>query len=201
MRKDALEKAKDRLASAKARLKDLESSKDYGNARRHWYDFLLSSNAVFSIIEQGAKGSSKSETWFGNKKHERKTDPLLSYLHHARNADEHNVPSVTELDRQKMVLVEDGKPIASIEEMVGNTGKFRSLSDQSSPNLQKVNEIRIYPDRAKLIRVGDRGIDYDPPLEHLGSAFDDTGPIAVAGLMIKYIEQMLDEAEALKLEC
>lgn len=101
VRKGAVEKAMDRLASAKARLRELGSSKDYDSARRYWYEFLLASNAVFSILEQGAKGSNKSGPWFGNRKNERKTDPLLRYLLHARNADEHDVPSVTELDRQK----------------------------------------------------------------------------------------------------
>lgn len=197
MQREAIEKAKDRLASASSRLKDIEFSKDYVSARRQWYDFLLCINAVFSILEQGAKGSNKSETWFGKKKRDRKEDPLLSYLHHARNADEHNIPSVTELDRQKMVLVEDGRPIAAIEEMVCDKGKFRSLSGQPTPDLKKVNEIRIYPDRAKLIRVTDRGVTYDPPSEHLGSPLNDNGPILVAGLMVKYIELMIDEAEAL----
>lgn len=194
MRKAAIEKAKDRLESAKARLKDLETSKDYASARRHWYDFLFSSNAVFSILEQGAKGFDKSENWLGKKRHERKNDPLLSYLHHARNADEHGIPSVTELDRQKIVFVENGKPIAALEGIVGNTGRFQSLSDDKSPNFSKVTELRIYPDRAKLIEVSDRGVAYAPPSTHLGSAIDENGPIAVAGLMVRYIESMIDEA-------
>jgi hypothetical protein len=197
MRRAAVEKAKDRLTSAKARLKNLESSTDYGSARRHWYDFLISSNAVFSVLEQGSKSFGKSETWFGRKKGERKGDPLLCYLHHARNADEHNVPSVTEIDRQKIVFVEDGNPVASIENMTGNTGTFRPASDQQEVSLKKVNELRIYPERAKLIPVRDRGDDYDPPSEHLGSPISDSAPTEVAKLMVQYIEQIIDEAESL----
>jgi hypothetical protein len=158
MQKVAIDKANDRLASAKARLKDLKSSKDYDTARRQWYDFLLCTNAVFSVLEQGTKGFDKSRNWFGKKKHERKNDPLLCYLQHARNADEHNVPSVTELDRQKIVMVEDGKPVAEIRDVIGNKGTFFSLSDNASPNLTKINEMRIYPDRAKLIRVRARRV-------------------------------------------
>lgn len=196
MQSDAVEKAKDRLASAKARLKDLEVSKDYDSARRYWYDFLLSSNAVFSVLEQGAKGFGKSEAWLGKKRRERKIDPLLSYLHHARNADEHDVPSVVELDRQKMVFVADGKPTAALEDIVGNVGRFHYTSNEP-PDLTKVTEIRVYPDRAKLIRVKDRGVYYDPPTEHLGSPIEDNGPIAVAKLMVQYLEPMISDAEAL----
>jgi hypothetical protein len=65
---------------------------------------------------------------------------------------------VTELDRQKIVMVEDGKPIAEIRDVVENKATFHSLSANPSPNLTKINEMRIYPDRAKLIRVRDSGV-------------------------------------------
>ena len=196
MQRAAIEKATDRLASAKAHLKRLDASKKYDDERRHWYDFLLSSNGAFSSLEQGSKGFGKSEAWFAKKRQERRSDSLLCYLQHARNADEHGIRPVTELDCQKIVMVEDGKPVAAIENVVGNTGTFRVLSD-SEPNLQKINEMRIYPDRAKLIRVTDRGVAYDPPSEHLGLAIQDNGPIAVARLMVQYIEPMIAEAGSL----
>jgi hypothetical protein len=138
----------------------------------------------------------KSDNWFGKKKRERRDDPLLCYLHYARNADEHGVPSVTELDRQKIVFVEGDKPIAAIEEMVGNVGRFRHVADEP-PDLKNVTEMRVYPDRARLIPVKDRGKVYDQPNEHLGSAIEDNAPIFVAQLMVQYIEQMIAEAESL----
>lgn len=199
MQKAAIEKARDRLASAKARLKDLESAKDYDSSRRHWYDFLTPANSIFSILEQGAKGCDKSQNWFGKKKRERRTDPLLCYLHHARNADEHNFPSVTKRERPKIVMVEGDKPIAAIEEMAGNIGKFRHISDQP-PDMKNVTEMRVYPDRANLITVTDRNVQYDPPKEHFGTRVDDDGPIIVAQLMMQYLEGLVAEAEALVYE-
>ncbi len=80
--------------------------------------------------------------------------------------------------------------------MIGNTGTFSHASDQS-PDMTKVTGMRIYPNRAKLIRVKDRGVVYDPPTEHLGSTIDDVSPIVVAGLMLEYIAAMVHEAEAL----
>jgi hypothetical protein len=32
---------------------------------------------------------------YGRAKHERRNDPLLSYIHHARNADEHGIKDIT----------------------------------------------------------------------------------------------------------
>lgn len=196
MQTAAVEKAADRIVSAKAALQDLETSKSYDVARRSWYDFLLRSNAVFSILEQGAKGSNRSENWVGVRKHQRKSDPLLCYLQHARNADEHNVQSVTAVDRPKIVMVADGKPLAAVEEMIGNKGTYRQLSEQT-PDLSKVNELRLYPERAKLIPIVDRGVAYSPPVEHLGMPIENNGPIAVARLMFQYIEAMIAEAKSL----
>ncbi len=188
--KAAIEKAEDRLVTAKARCKDLESSKDYPATRRHWYDFLLSSNAVFSILEQGTKGIPKGKVWVDQQKRLRREDPLLRYLQHARNAEEHDVSSVTELNRKKMMLVENGTPVAAIEDIVGNTGKFRDVSG-STLDLTKINELRIYPDRATLVPVTDRGVVYVPPTKHLGGAIEDPGPITVAKLMVEHIESMI----------
>jgi hypothetical protein len=193
MHKEAIEKAKDRIESAKAHLKSLEASKDYKSSRRHWYDFLTASNNVFSVLQQGAKGSSKSDAWFAKRRQERRQDPLLCYMQHARNADEHNVPSVTALDRERMVFHEGDKAVASVDDMVGNKGIFHHPGDKP-PDLPKIDHIRIYPERAKLIRVRDRNVDYDPPTEHLGSTIPEVSPLTVARLMLNYVEAMTIEA-------
>lgn len=199
MNNGAVGKARERLASVRARLADLQSAKDYASTSRHWYEFLLAGNGVFNVLEQGVKGSNKSEAWFGKKKHERKIDPLLRYLHQARHVDEHGLGPVTEREGPKTVLVEDGKPIAAIENMVGNKGTFRSLGEQPI-DPKKVNELRIYWETAKLIPVFNRGVRYDPPTEHKGSKIDDPAPmtVAIAKLMVQYLEQLVAEAETLQ---
>jgi hypothetical protein len=194
----SIEKAKDRLASAKLRIKDLESAKSYEKSRQNWYEFLISSNAVFSILEQGSKGGGiVFQNWYIEKKKEQKTDPLLCYLHHARNADEHNIQSVTEIDLQKVVMVENGKPVAEMRRSVNKKGIFHPVKEFTSTQISRINEIRIYPDRARLISVVDRGVNYDPPEKHLGSPMDDNGPIAVANLMVQYLERLIAEAMSL----
>lgn len=176
----------------------MQSAKDYASTSRYWYEFPLASNDVFNVLDQGAKGSNKSESWLGKKKRERRVDPLLRYLHQARHVNEHGLGPVTEPQLPKAVLVEDGKQVAAIENMVGNKGTFRSLNDQPM-DLEKVNEFRIYRETAKLIPVLNRGVQYDPPTEHMGSKIDDPAPmtVAVAKLMVQYLESMVAEAETL----
>jgi hypothetical protein len=70
---------------------------------------LIPSNAVFSTLQQDAKGHHEAEAWFAEKAQQRKDHPLLRYLlQRARNADEHGVPSATALDRQKIDTIERG---------------------------------------------------------------------------------------------
>jgi len=53
--------------------------------------------------------SSKSKVWWGNKLHERRTDPLLRYLWHARNADEHTLQRINQLQSAHAKVVEPTK--------------------------------------------------------------------------------------------
>jgi hypothetical protein len=197
MHMGAIEKAKDRLAAAKSALQVLDGRPNYEASKRAWYDFLIASNAVFAVLEQGAKGS-KSQPWYGKKKHERESEPLLQYLHQARNADEHGIAPVTTLEKQKLVLVQDGKTVGAIENIVGNKGVFRVPEGQpDKPDLSKINEMRLYPARAKLISVTNRGVKYHPPTKFKGQDIPDNSPFEVGKLAMDFIESMLSEAEGL----
>ena len=91
MQRKAVTKARDRLRAAESAFEQMRATKigspDFEHA---WYAFLVAQNSFYGALEQGAK-SGRSKGWFDSKKHERKTDPLLNYLHHARNADEHSL--------------------------------------------------------------------------------------------------------------
>lgn len=199
MKVAAIEKAEDRLSTAKENLSALEKSIDYPSSRRAWYGFLLSSNAIFSIFQQGTKKSTNCRGWFAKKTNQRQTDPLLSYLHQARNAEEHGIQSVTALDRQTAVFMMDGEPVASIDDIAGGSGTFRHLS-KHPPDLSKVTELRIYPDRARLLSIKSRDVAFHPPSEHLGLRIEEATPIIVARLMIQYLESMIEEARQLEIE-
>jgi hypothetical protein len=92
MKLTAVEEAGIRLERARATIPTMERTdipiKDVESA---WWSFLLSANSVYTKLEQGSKDNGKSKAWFGRAKHVRKNDPLLSYLHHARNSDEHSL--------------------------------------------------------------------------------------------------------------
>ena len=46
-------------------------------------------------LNKAAKVSGKASAWYGRVKKLRKDDPLLSYMHHARNSEEHGIEDTT----------------------------------------------------------------------------------------------------------
>lgn len=95
MDKVAVAIASEHLARAAA-LRGVENAHTLTEIEAARSDFLVAANRVFSKLEQGAKTNGTSKGWFGRKKHDRRTDPALRYVHHARNADEHRLKKVTE---------------------------------------------------------------------------------------------------------
>ena len=55
--------------------------------------------------------------------------------------------------------------------------------------------VEVTPGHSRLLPVTDRGVTYSPPMEHLGAAIENDSPLAVAGLAIDYLVQLVGEAQ------
>src|SRR5262245_26190578 len=93
----AIQQAKDLLQATKAAVDQLKNAGDFAEFNRAWSAFLFSSNRIYGKLSAGSRLNAKSRQWLGRKKRERKQDPLLQYLHQARNSDEHGLEPVTEI--------------------------------------------------------------------------------------------------------
>lgn len=183
MRKNALVQAVGRLSKAYSAVNRMQLAKDYAALEEAWSDFLMAAGGVYSKLEQGAKGCGASEGWFGRKKHDRKTDELLSYLHHARNADEHGIEPTT--NHQQRVGI-------------GGNGYVRRLVMEGSKVIEFDADPGIHvvvEDFAALVPAHDRryGDSFNPPTQHLGQPIPDTSPIGVARLGLAYLEGLISE--------
>ncbi|MGL5003277.1 MAG: hypothetical protein ACRDAM_10100, partial [Casimicrobium sp.] len=102
-------------------------------------------------------------------------DPLLSYLRHARNADEHSIQKVATEGNVNLRALEV-KP-----------GTFRIQWDAF--------------DRP-LLPVKNRGVVYPPPREHLGQSIEDrlgkgvAEPVVLADLALHFYQNMLNRIVA-----
>lgn len=188
-----VEKAHRRLVRARRALVELRQARTWAEFEPAWSDFLLASNAVYSILEQAAKSSPKGSPWFGRYKKERKDDPLLSYMHHARNSDEHGVEPVAqdlpwmagpfpESGHLVSVTIDNGKPTGGI--FKGEGGQETNLT--------------FSPPRPNLVGVIDRryGDRFAPPSAHLGNAITQGDPYSAGAALVAYLDGMVTSARA-----
>jgi hypothetical protein len=136
-----------------------------------WREFLQKIERVWNKIQAAVcqyPGWRKIESEINRLRSE---DPLLSYLRHARNADEHSI--------QNVASDWDGRLRAS---QIGATSVRVEWDPWDRP----------------LLPVKNRGVLYQPPREHLGMDFTDrlkkgtAEPIVVADLALHFYKNLLD---------
>jgi hypothetical protein len=188
-----------RLDKAREALKRLEAAKTLDEADSAWLDLLLAGNGVYSKLEQGSKCNGKATAWFGRAKKSRKDDPLLSYMHHARNSDEHGIEDITKRvkagDAQITIREPfDPKKLEGVQLSIGTDifGNVRVTSSNES-----VVSTRMFPEPSlTLTAVKDPRFndEFNVPCQHLGVDIKDQSPSSIGKLFIDYISFLVDEA-------
>lgn len=189
MEKSAVDAARVSLGKAKSSVEAIRSAKQYPEFEAAWSDFLLAAGRIYSKLEQGAKNSGKSKAWFGRQKHARRTDTLLSYIHHARNADEHGIERVTQMQPGSIGIGSTGSTLIKRMVIDGNMVMADTVGDPL--------RVTVTPNSVRLVPVMDHGDRYEPPVSHLGSPINKPSPLAVAELAVSYLETLTDEAAKL----
>lgn len=181
MDRKAVEAARIEFDHARQNLDEMKASNTYPEVRRHWAAFLVSTGRVFTKLEQGAKSNSKSIAWFGRIKHRRRTDQLLSYVWHARNADEHGIEAVTELHPGSSKFV-DPTP----EEQAA----FKRQMEKEGKPYTVLGLMEVVFPHVRLVDVPTRDGQkiYSPPRPE---------PLNVGMLALAFVDNMIQEAESL----
>jgi len=184
MKPEAIAQATQRLGKACAALESFGRTNSPRDMASHWADFLIAVSGVYSKLEQGAKKDALSNPWFGRKKHERKNDPLMSYLHQARNSEEHGLHQVTS--------------VAGSEVKLGPGAKAAIYTDGHSFTVSNVEgEVTVPQDRIKLVPVYDdrSGKWFEVPRMHMGVPIDNVSPGVIGSLALSYLVDLLNEAK------
>lgn len=189
MRQEAVQQARrayDRAAQGLQRLRDAQNFEAFEEA---WSDFLQASSRVYDKLQAGTTRP-RSYAWFGAKLKERKQDPLLRYIHHARNVDQHGLTATTERKAGRFSLKGD----AHIHRLTSD-GRKVVLDYSPLPGNYRPPKIELAPAHVGLARVRDRGDWYEVPDAHLDQRLLEPRPIQVAELALNYLGRMLAEAE------
>lgn len=194
----ALHLAQSRLRIAQKAVADIAASGTFEEVADHWLVFLTAWKGVYTVLEQGSKVTPQARQWFGMKKAERRSTPLLQFLFHARNAAEHGLgETVLHHNFSQMFAVPEelqGKKIRMVTDPV--SGRF-TPEDLNGNRLSLVSEEMIFGSLAPV--YDDRGKKwYGAPSQHRGTPINGASPIAVATAGLYEIRLIVDEAAALQ---
>lgn len=194
MKRIGFEKARARLRDAFEAHEALKASNDWDSFESAWTRLLTALNSVYSILEQSSHGNSKSARWFVEAKRQRKADEVLSYLHHARNVNDHGITEVLKREPGGVGIGGPGQSIYIERLVVGPNGieEFRGRSLDGS-----AIQVTHYPESVVLIPVRDRGVEYIVPTTFLGQKLDDPTPVGLAGKVLEFIVVLFSDAETL----
>lgn len=193
MNSTALSKSKDRLKKAKHAIAVLPTCMSADAFNDTWFDFLVAANGVYIQLGLATKENAKTRQWFGGKTKERKSDPLLQYLHQARNADEHGIEQTLHISPGSLKI---GAPTArALRDITisGNLSKEFTITNTSDMPIT----ITTTAPTCHLVSVLDdrSGKTYAPPTTHMGAPIEDQSPIGVATLALTYLSNLTAEAE------
>lgn len=191
MDKRAIGQAWERLHQAQNAHKALLMSTSFAQTETAWLQFLNNAAKIYSKLGKGSKGSGSSEGWFGRVKHERRTDPLLSYVHHARNADEHGIEPITERDKGFLSIRGD----VLIEHLTTDDDGVLSSLKARSLNPLKPIEVKHRPGGVRLVTVVDdlHNDSFTVPTHHLGKLLESQSLEHVATLTLTYLTRLIED--------
>ena len=199
----AIRQSRARLAKARDALARLEASTSYEDSESAWSDFLISTNGVYSKLEQGSKSTGRGTAWFGRVKNVRKSDWLLSYMHHARNSEEHGLEDVTKrmAKGQATITIREnpGEPfdplkLVGLNLFVGTDSSGNAVVKSSDETL--VTTSMYDNDAIALAQVRDTRFNdcFNPPYRHKGVELTDVTPRAIGRLFVEYLAELIDDA-------
>jgi hypothetical protein len=169
-----VERAQLELNRAHQCLNELATTKHVGEIAFRWANFLVTFERIFTRLEAAAGG--KGNAWFGKVEQYRRTDPLLSYLRHARNVDEHGIKAVA-------------------EPMPGRIGEVSAEPmDMERPEAGMRVFLEVRDPHLALVDVKDRGVIYPVPTSFRGDPISAAHPMNVGLLGLSYADEVLTEA-------
>jgi hypothetical protein len=190
MHKSPLSRAKSELRAARTALGRMRAARTFDELEDGWRDFLGALEKAWLKAERECQAvRAQFEPWQQQFRTERKADPLLRYLSHARNADTHTIQDT----------VNQSPPSVGLGPAYGNSWYINRLEIRNGQithySGDKPMKITFIPGRLELLAVVDRGVNYDPPTSHREKPLSKTDPASVAAVGLAYYEVFVAEAE------
>ncbi|OXE36439.1 MAG: hypothetical protein CGW95_07685 [Phenylobacterium zucineum] len=168
----------------------MEQAVAFSTLDESWSNFLVAVKLVFAKLGAGARGDPTSEGWFARVQGEQRADPLLKFLYHARNAEEHGLDRSIEHAYDIRVVEGVRLEVNAILEPNGDV-TFRNIHD--------AGQVVHFPLKGtpKAITDGRSGQIFAPPTEHLGLSMTDPSIFGIARAAVAYLARLVGDAQRL----
>ncbi|WP_293380975.1 hypothetical protein [Phenylobacterium sp. SCN 70-31] len=165
----------------------MEKARKFSDLDDSWANFLVATRLVFAKLGAGAKGDSTSEGWFARVLGEQRSDPLLSFVLYARNAEEHGI-------ERSIEHAYDIRVVEGLRLEVDVT--FEPNGDVTFRNTHDPSEVIYFALKGtpKAITDSRSGHTFTPPTEHLGSLMPDTSIFGIAHAAVAHLERLIGDA-------
>jgi hypothetical protein len=167
----------------------MRAAKTFDDVEEAWTQFLQEIQAAWNKLELLKKvGPPALDGWIGQQIGTRRTDPLLSYLHHARNCHDHSLQDISARHSGGISISAPlGAPLHIRSLRVRGDGTFEY---DGSPAV-----IQYHAPRFELLKVLDRGKWFDPPTTHLGKTLESPSAESIGDLALSFYKSLADEAD------
>lgn len=190
----ALKKVNQQIIKAQRAFDRLCATQDSDETMDAWDDFLTAFGKVYFKLGEGAKVNGPSSGWFERKKKFRKDDPLLSYVHQARNSETHGIDDTGEEWFEHSFVGDSNLPFIGLRVPKGGlVGPIMGVL----PNGERVPLAAHKTPSVRLVTVYDKkhGVSFGVPTHHLGMPLTYAPiPAYIAGTALEYLKNLLDEA-------
>ncbi|WP_022697945.1 hypothetical protein [Euryhalocaulis caribicus] len=177
------------LAEAERFLQELEQEQDLARQAAAWANFL--NHFKRSVVRlSDATNQTGTKNWSNAYQNENKSDPLISYLIQAKNADEHGVHEVSkqELGHTAINLTGD----TYIRNLVIDGDRI--YGDGYGAPLA----VTVVPPHLELVNIENRGRVYRVPRFHRGKRLTELTPLTAGQTACAWMSKKLNEARQLE---
>jgi len=185
---DIFRQARVEINSAERAILLMKNSKTFDKFEEAWKSFLNNIEKCRVKVERACQHKRNLfQPWQGKFITLRKKDPLLRYIKHARNVDQHTIEEIVK-----------HTPGWSGLRHTGRSGYVKSLKIANNVITEYIGSplvIENHPSRIDLLRVKDSGNWYNPPTSHLDKNLEQRDPISIAQTGLEFYRQFLKEAE------
>ena len=164
--------------------------------QRAWQDFLIRIERAWEYTERAGKGERRFQQWVSPYVHQKKRDPLLAFIYHARHAETHAVAPTVDHPFKLMIRDRFGHPfrIDSIKTSLEEGVLTIDVDTAAEDSLLDYVAVPV-PSSPKLVRFYNRGKWYEPPKTHLGKPLVSLHPVDVAKHGLAFYSAFVNEAK------